>query len=168
MFSRGHLTTWEMTTPRVYDGGMQSVAPKEVDLHDDSKIESVSITSKTRKRGKKGNLKKKIWKKEEKAEKRTHNKRRRRNNKIRRARVLQVKNNQVAPKMEMMIIIKSPRLKRKQARQYMAIARRHEFVSLNYNSMPNLDSGTLVNAHVNKLPYFNGTIFAKWKHMIKV
>jgi hypothetical protein len=49
-----------MTTPRVYDGGMQSVAPKEVDLHDDSKIESVSITSKTRKRGKKGNLKKKI------------------------------------------------------------------------------------------------------------
>lgn len=83
--------------------------------------------------------------------------------------MLQVKKNQVAPKMEMMInIIKSPRLKRKQARQYMAIARRHEFVSLNYNSMPNLDSGTLANAHVNKLPYFNGTIFAKWKHVIKV
>lgn len=60
MFSRGRLTTSEMATPRGYDGGMQSVAPKEVDLHDDSKIESVSITSKTRKRGKKENLKKKI------------------------------------------------------------------------------------------------------------
>lgn len=101
-------------------------------------------------------------KKEEKAEKRTHNKRRRRNNKIRRARVLQVKKNQVAPKMEMMInIIKSPRLKRKQARQYMAIARRHEFVSLNYNSMPNLGSRTIYNVPIGKLPHFGGTKFCQ-------
>lgn len=48
-----------MATPRGYDGGMQSMSPKEVDLHDDRENESLSITSKTRKRGNIENMKKK-------------------------------------------------------------------------------------------------------------
>jgi hypothetical protein len=41
-------------------------------------------------------------------------------------------------------------------------------VPLNFSvSIPNLDHISLVNVHAWKLPQFDGTNFAKWKHMMK-
>jgi hypothetical protein len=35
------------------------------------------------------------------------------------------------------------------------------------NSIPNLDHRSLVNVSTGKLPQFDGTNFAKWKHVMK-
>ena len=40
-------------------------------------------------------------------------------------------------------------------------------VSFNYSSMPmtNLDRKSFINVSAGKLPHFDGTNFAKWKHL---
>jgi len=43
-------------------------------------------------------------------------------------------------------------------------------VSFNYSSIPitNHDRRSFINVPVGKLPYFNGTNFAKWKHLMRL
>ena len=42
-------------------------------------------------------------------------------------------------------------------------------VSFNYSSMPmtNLDRKSFINVSAGKLPHFDGTNFAKWKHLMR-
>ena len=42
-------------------------------------------------------------------------------------------------------------------------------VSFNYSSIPitNHDRRSFINVPVGKLPHFNGTNFAKWKHLMR-
>ena len=42
-------------------------------------------------------------------------------------------------------------------------------ISFNYSSIPmtNYDWRSFINVPVGKLPYFNGTNFAKWKHLMR-
>ena len=40
-------------------------------------------------------------------------------------------------------------------------------ISFNYSSMTNNDRRPFINVPAGKLPHFNGTNFAKWKHLMR-
>ena len=47
--------------------------------------------------------------------------------------------------------------------------KKYATISFNYSFMPmtNLDWKSFINVPTSKLPHFNGTNFAKWKHLMR-
>jgi len=79
---------------------------------------------------------------------------------------------QVVPKMEMMMSPTKCRRggnKKEKRGKGKANNNKYVIVSFNYSSIPmtNHDRRFVINVPVGKLPHFNGTNFAKWKHLMR-